>query len=74
MKKTSPNINDDGNTVEVLELDNIFNFDKEQECYEGHYCDTENKIPYERWTPIERKNDNDRNNNKLKESLINRSI
>jgi hypothetical protein len=56
MKKSfQSNTNRYGNIVETLDLDKMFNFDKEQKCYEGQYMDLENKIPYERWTPVVQK-------------------
>jgi hypothetical protein len=57
-KQSKVDTNDDEtetetNTIQVLKLDNIFNFDKEQACYEGQTIDPQGKIPYERWPPIE---------------------
>jgi hypothetical protein len=46
---------DNDNTIEAPELENIFNWDKEQDCYKGQYIDEANKIEYERWPPIEQK-------------------
>ena len=58
---TNVNVNDNagnGNnessiTVEAPELDNIFHWTEEHDCYKGQYMDTENKFQYERWTPAE---------------------
>jgi hypothetical protein len=54
LKKPS-NVNTNTNTEQVLddELDSIFNFHKEEECYKGQYIDLDNKIPFIRSPPPE---------------------
>ena len=48
------NANDSNSiTVEAHELDNVFHWQEEHDCYKGQYMDSENKFQYERWTPSE---------------------
>ena len=48
------NTNDSNSiTVEAPELDNVFHWQEEHDCYKGQYMDSENKFQYERWTPTE---------------------
>jgi hypothetical protein len=44
---------DDSITVEAPELENVFNYDKEEARWQNQYMDAENKIPYFRWKPVE---------------------
>jgi hypothetical protein len=53
LRKQSVSNANETNTVESIDIQNIFNFDKEQACYEGQTIDPAGKIPYERWPPIE---------------------
>ena len=54
MNKKQDNADSSGEvTVEMPEFDEIFNFDKEAECWKGQYIDNENKVLYERWPTVE---------------------
>ena len=55
MKKSQSTDNNDDITVEAPELENIFNFQLEENCYKNMWIDESNKIPYERWKTIEQK-------------------
>ena len=59
-KNTNANANANNNTndsnsitVEAPELDNVFHWQEEHDCYKGQYMDSENKFQYERWTTTE---------------------
>ena len=40
-------------TMESPELENIFHWTEEHDCYKNQFMDAENKFQYERWTPVE---------------------
>ena len=60
-KVNDANVNDNANagnnessiTVEAPELDNVFHWTEEHDCYKNQFMDSENKFQYERWTPAE---------------------